>query len=667
MESDFFKDLLEKEKSYNEQNQPVNTIGESNQVMSAQEEQPKLPEPPQEKQDFFKNLLAKEAASNAAPEQPVQPQEELSAWQRFKKRGEHKPTQEGESIGLAGQFMLGELHGNVTWPADIGRAAAHLTESDLDELEESAKKQGVSFDREKAAANAAKLASYIPVQEDVEKWLQEHGGRRSIPVTNAEKWWRNFGELLSIKGIARAGVNTIRSIMTTAAIRTAAAAAGTTVTQEMEKAGVNPMLANIVGGVVTGVGHAAGRRVLSPAGQDLRNLAQNHLLPEYGFMQSPEAPFLAPKISEGRKVAVQRNVTRGVQSAIDRTVQRNNRMALYCHQGTDIDVAHETARDTALMHAQNIQTPVTLEPVVTAIDRRVREIRGTHPSLDAGQQAEINMLMKYRNDFMNKPVTPKQGPVMYDQYGKPIPQPPPPKPTAKSVSGIELVNQYSSNNIDRGKLYRDPTMGVADRGTDRAIGFVNGHLIEASERTGNTQFADAFREANLIHHEMSNLRQIQSILEPYYTSGNPKELTRILKNRRDVAFLTRALGEDGIRDLQEIGRYNREVSERLNNLFDTGESVASLTGKVGAASAVALVSVSAAEATGVAFGLKKVIPYVKGWVLTTPALRNAYIDMLQALRSGSAKSLKLTSGSSERTRTKIKVELLKKKGSRLYA
>ena len=98
--------------------------------------------------------------------------------------------------------------------------------------------------------------------------------------------------------------------MTTAAIRTAAAAEGTTVTQEIEKAGVNPMLANIVGGVVTGVGHAAGRRVLSPAGQDLRNLAQNHLLPEYGFMQSPEAPFLAPKISEGRKVAVQRNVTR---------------------------------------------------------------------------------------------------------------------------------------------------------------------------------------------------------------------------------------------------------------------------------------------------------------------------------------------------------------------
>ena len=107
-----------------------------------------------------------------------------------------------------------------------------------------------------------------------------------------------------------------------------------------------------------------------------------------------------------------------------------------------------------------------------------------------------------------------------------------------------------------------------------------------------------------------------------------------------MAFLKRNLGEDGIKDIQEIGKYIGKAQQKLgDDITKYGDNLVDIAKTFGIASLSSLLTPT--FATAIDLGLAS--SYIKGYILTNKNLRHDYLNFVKALSTGSEKAIKIYS------------------------
>lgn len=203
-----------------------------------------------------------------------------------------------------------------------------------------------------------------------------------------------------------------------------------------------------------------------------------------------------------------------------------------------------------------------------------------------------------------------------------------------------MIKQYRKVNTDRKAFWKKPEMRGIEAAADRAYGIVNESMIEAAKKPGTSKFVIPFQAANAAYHQLSNLRETESILRPFFEDYNPKTLDRIIKNDSKAKFLSRAIGVDGLNDLKNISKYGSSAIEKLENHFAvSGDNWVDIAKNLGKASVIALINPSAAAAMDLGIGAS----YIRGLMLTSMPIRKSYVDLVKAVSTGSERAIKVAS------------------------
>lgn len=496
---------------------------------------------------------------------------------------------EQPSIGKLGQFAAGAAS-YATWPADVFKASTRASARDV--LAEMGEESPEAFQAVEESVGK------IPTQESLENYLEQKSGVRFKPQGFGEETARTAGQLLSPKGITK-GIGTI-------AKRAGAAVGGAIAQKGLEGMGVNPIVASLVG--ITGASLGDLEKRLSQQGAELRNMAEKHGLTQYPFM-SREKEILKPVITKTKATKIREELGSTSKAAIERVIKSKNPMADLRSNGVDINKYSNDLLNKTEELAKQSKTPVSLGSIVDTIDKKIQEVRSTAPSLSDVDKKFIEILEEKKNDFSKSP----------------------------SVSLEQYLNQYRKNNVDRKAFYKNPQMTHLQEAANSAYGFLNENMVKNLAHLPDKEFAKTFEAGNKIFQEKSNLLQAEHILNPFFEDPTANNLQRILKNEKKMAFLKRNLGEEGVKDINEIGKYIASAQQKLGeNLVEHGENFVDLAKAFGITSLSSLVNPNVAAMLDIGI----LSSYVKGLVLTNKNLRHDYLNLAKAMSSGNAKAIR---------------------------
>jgi hypothetical protein len=525
---------------------------------------------------------------------------------------------EQPSIGIGGQLLAG-LANVGTWPADVVKLL--MLGSRAGQIVEQSASQGEQPDINKALQIAGEELKNFPTQGRAEQFLQEKTGVRFEPKSEAEKNVRTIGEYFSPRGIIKKGAEKgVEAATKMLAKRATGAVIGGVTQKTAEEAGLNPFLSTILGGGTSGVAEI-GRKEIGAMGKKALETAEKYGLNAPKFL-GRESQMIKPMISKAQAETVKSRLGESSKVAVENIIEGRLTAAKLRKEGVDIEDFGESLLEETKKSAKNVAKPISLEPVVESIDRKILEIKKSAPHLSQEDLKTIEILGDIKKDFVEKPK-----PTILDIHGKPMVQ----KERAKALSGDIYLNQYRKNNVNRNSFYKKSEMSGLEAAADRSYGFVNDELVKAAEKHENGDFATKLKASNLMHNEVSSLHKTDAILRPFYEDMNPKTLDRIVHNRSSAGHLKRAIGVDGINDLKNIAKYGKSSIEKLEKDFTIhGENWIGLAKDLGLSSILFMKAPTAA----VIVGGSGLVQTIKGYVLTNAKLRKDYLQLSKAMTGG---------------------------------
>lgn len=487
------------------------------------------------------------------------------------------------------QGILG-IAKRATWPLDALKLAM-IGEglSDLDELEEAFRKAGKPFDRDEYIKHVYEAAELVPTQQLAEDKIKDWTGVDLAPKDTFSKIIRGGAEIASTgpSGLLKQAP---KQAAKQVAKRAAGGLGGAAVGEGLKKAGVPEPLADILAFTLGGA--AGGKREpfkLTGESAKNRKVAEKHGLRKFAGMEREkplENAIVTPKAQ--KKAAEELGETS--KKAIDKIIADKIPITKQRAMGIDLEDAYTKAFAASESRAKTVDAAnkaakkagkqskeIDLQPLLTKIKTKIKDIQKTAPSLSPSDKAAIKELRKQYKALSNapKPQTPIYGPN--GQVLNPTPK----GRTPKQTSASQALDQYRNFNEETRGIYKKPEFSGSEEVVKNLYGELKGDLIDAIEKA-SPELASDLRFANKIYHETSKLNHVEELIGKAFENGyDPKKLNQALGSKRNRAFLERDIGKGAVQDMQDIAKYGvdaeRQVLKAVKNPKTLGELASELT------------------------------------------------------------------------------------------
>lgn len=498
-----------------------------------------------------------------------------------------------DALKEAGFESAAGLGQAFTWPLDVLKMAMvgeGLT--DIDELEEAFQKAGKPFDRNKYVQTVMEQGEFVPTQELLERKINETFGTNiGEPKTKTGKFFNKLfflGGILRGKGIKKAAKGAVAGASTTAALRAAGA----------------PEIVADLGGDVTG-GLATlekSARTLTAEQKRIMDVADKHSLPLMELMFKDTEGSTA-KISAKRKAAFEKELGMSVDEAIGKIVEDKIPLKKLRSQGHDLQVLEDEAYDKVTALARANPKSLDTTELVNDIDREIARIKALAPSPSDSQKAAIRILEAEKESL------------------------------AKGGNAEQLINQTKNYNSNVKGIYKKAEYSGVEDEVKNAYGFLNDRIRNTIEKQAGKEVVDAHRAANTIFGQNAALARTEGLIGKAFENGqfSAKKLSKLLDSKQG-AILRRDIGEEGVKELREIAKYGEQAQKATTQFANSGKHKFKV-GDWGPLAGFLLAKVPIAGTAAVA--AKPLFDYVRGYVLTRPAARKKYANILKNAANGS--------------------------------
>ena len=486
-----------------------------------------------------------------------------------------------------------------TWPADVLKLAmVGDALSDLDELEAAFEKAGTPFDRNEYIKNVSENSQFIPTQDLVENLIEEKAGIDLKPKTKTGKILNKFFTLASLtrgKGLTKA-------------ITAGAVGAGTT--EGLKSLGVNETASELIGDVAAG-GSTAFRkspRILSPEIASLEKTAAKHGLPFPEYLTRDPKQLIAPVISEKRKLALQNNLGMTSKEAIDDVITGKLNPAKLRKQGADLEVLVDDAYDNVKNLAKQNPKKVPTKNIVNDIDMEIARIKKNAPSPSDADKAAISIL-ENEKDILSKST-----------------------PTTENL--VEQIKNYNSNVKS---IYKRSEFSGREDSVRSAYAFLNNSIRNTVEAESGTDIRKAMRAADTLYSEKSKLDRVESLVSKSFKDGdyNPKKLSQLLNSKQGL-IVRRELGDDAVNQIRDIAKFGEQAVKATTQLAKSPTNLGRIA-EWGPLAGFLLYHMP--KSAGMLIGAKAIGDRVRGYLLTNPASREVYRDIVKNASKGSFKNM----------------------------
>lgn len=498
---------------------------------------------------------------------------------------------------VAIQPTLG-LFKRFTWPADllkIGIAGEAL--SGLDEFEAAAEREGVPFDRKKYLQTVSDIGYWVPTQDLAEEGLEKLTDVSLQPQTDVGKYIRKW---FTLKGLGNG--QGLQGLI--------APSAGTGVTAGLEAVGVPEAAANLIGDTTAGgIGSIRGQpRTFTPEIERLRQISDRNGLPFYEYMATNEAPLINPKITRGTERAIQQELNMSSRDAVRAVAEGQLPAADLRNRGVNLETLEQSAYQATKDAAVQLP-PSSTNSIIQDINTEIARRRSLAISPSAAERQALEILENERDAFL-------QSPTAYPD---------------------QLIKQKENYNSNVKGIYRKPEFTGAEEEIRQTYAFLNESIKNNLEQNA-PQIANMLRAADQIYAQNSALRNTERILGRAFRNGeyNPQRLHNIL-NSPQGNILRRELGNNAVSEINEIARYGQQAVANTRALLRSGRQ--GFTPREWGQMAP-FVMAAVGKAKGALAFAGPAAQYVQGYLMTRPATRTVYRNILRNAAKGSFDNMK---------------------------
>ncbi len=524
---------------------------------------------------------------------------DLAKYRDSKEAKEASWWDSAREAGIQSVLGLGKAY---TYPADVLKLAM-LGEglSDIDDIEDAFKKEGKEFDRDKYIRTVFQQGEFIPTQDLLEQQVQKKTGIDLEPKTRTGKAFNKLfflGGLSKGKGLTKEGIKKGAKVGATGAATTAA----------LRETGAPEVVSELAGDLAGGAASLSKQtRKLSPEAKRLQDVADKHGLPFMEFMTKDELPTY-PKITKGRKAALEKKLGMSSEEAIKKIISDEIPVTKLRTAGWDLEALESEAYEGVKKLAKKYPKPLNTDQIVVDIDREISRIKSLAPSPSDAQMAAIRILQNEKDSL---------------EIGK--------------ANAQQLINQTQNYNANVKSIYKRPEFSGIQDEVKNAYGFLNNSIRNNIESQAGKEVTDALKAANSIYGQNAALARTEGMIQKAFKDGkySSKKLSQLLDSKQG-AILRRDIGDKGVKDLREIAKYG-EQAQNATAQFANSAKNESVVGKWGPLAGFLIAKIPPA---GVAAAYAKpFIEYVKGWVLTNPAARTEYANIMKNAAKGSFKNM----------------------------
>lgn len=511
-----------------------------------------------------------------------------------------------------------------TWPLDVlklGMVAEGL--SGIDELEASFEKQGKPFDRDEYIKTVLENSDYIPTVDLLERIITENTGFRFDPTTPSGKF---INKASMVAKLAKGGI--IK--------RLASGATASGVTQGLKTVGANELASEFAGDVVGGLPAALSKsaRKFTPEAESLMKLADKHGLPFYEFMTRPEGGAITPKISQAREAAIMKELGITSEQAAKAVVEGRLPITQLRNQGFDLAQLESDAYKQVDTLAVSHKTPIKTDSIVKDIEKEISRIKKTSASPSDNEITYMNILKDEKKSLTNP--TKNQTQIL-GPNGQPL-APASTKRIPKEITSEQLVKQHKNYNSNVKGIYRKPEFSGREEAVRDAYAFLNSSIRNTMEKQGGKPLAEAFKNANKISHQRYVLNRSEALIDKAFVNGeySPKKFKQLLSSKKGD-ILRRDLGDQAIKEITEIAEFGEKAVNHTSQILKKPKYAKdALTW----GSLAPFILGSTAKMKGALFLGKPIAERIKGYLLTRPATRTVYSNIIRNASKGSFNNMK---------------------------
>lgn len=494
------------------------------------------------------------------------------------------------ALGIANRF---------TWPASVlkmGMVGEAL--SDLDELEEIAKREGVEFDRNKYLKDVSETMEFIPTQDLLEDVFSAKTGINLDPKTPLGKRINQFFRLASLsKG---GGLKT--------AIKSGTIGTGTTA--GLEALGVSEGKAEFFGDLASGAGHLEkSPRALSKKIGTLEQTAVKHGLPFPEYMTRETKDLITPYISDARKNALNKQLGMSSEEAIEKVIEGTLDAAQMRKAGHNLEVLYNDAYDTAINMAKGNPKIIPMNSIVSDIDAEIARRTRIAPSLGDENLKAIEILQKEKNIFEKA------------------------KPNTE-----QLINQIRENNSNVKEIYRKPQFAGNEEAVKDVTAFLNNSIRKTIEVHSDPAIRQVLGAGEKIFAESSRLDRVENLVSKAFQNGDysPKKLSKLLESSQGLK-VRRELGDKAVNEIRDIAKFGETAQKNVAQLAKSSKHLGNIS-EWGPIAGFILAKMP--KTGGLLLAAKPITNRVRGYLLTNDAARTEYKNILKNAANGSFKNMK---------------------------
>ena len=493
-----------------------------------------------------------------------------------------------------------------TWGLDVlklGMVGEAL--SDLDEIEEAFQRVGKKFDRNEYLRVVAEQSEFIPTWDLLESTIEDRANISLKAKSETGKTIRKFFNLAGLlkgKGLTKAAVKQ--------GIKGAIVGSGTTAA--LKAAGVNETVADFTGDLIGGGASALKKepRVLSKEISEIEKTAAKHGLPFPEYLTREKDQLIKPKISESRKAALQKELGMDSRQALDKIIEGKLPIKKLKDEGADLKILRDEAYDKVTELVKNSPKKNTSDQIIKDIDIEIARIKKQAPSPSDADKAAIKILEGEKEAFEN---------------------------ASKEIPTDELIAQIKKYNSNVDSIYKRPEFSGHQDAVRSAYAFLNNSIRNTIENQSGTEIRQAMRAADSLHGEINKLNRVEQLISKSFKDGNysPKKLQQLLNSKQGL-IVRRELGDQAVNEIRDIAKYGDRAVNATTQLAKSSKHIGEIA-EWGPLAGYLLYKIP--KAAGILIGAKAVGDRVRGYLMTKPATRTAYRDIMKNAANGSFKAM----------------------------
>ena len=495
------------------------------------------------------------------------------------------------------QPALGALSA-YTWPADVLKIGMVGEALDTEELEAAYEKEGKTFDRSKYLKDVAETSQFIPTQGAAEEAFAAKTGIGLDPKTKTGQFLK---KLFFLRQLSR-GQGLKESLKT--------GAVGSGTTQALKAAGAPEFLAEIGGDVASGL-KASGKTVektLSKEAAELERIAKKNNLPFYEFMTKEQSELAAPRITEAKKLALEKELGMTAENAVKNVVDGKISISQMKNKGVDLDTLVNETYDYVGNSLLGDNRKYALKPMADSIEMEIARKKSLAPIPSEGDKEAIKLLESMHASLKNEKATSKQ-----------------------------MIQQIKNWNSDLKSLYKKTEFSGAEQEIANAYGFVKEETRNLIEKESGPHIRNAMKVADTTFAEALKLERANNLVMKAFDKGtyNPNKLETLL-NSKQGNIVRREIGDQAIQDIKDIAKYGQKAQKSVAQLTKSSKNPIDIAswGPLGG-----FLFAHLPMGKGLLLAASGSVNYVRGQLLTNPATRTVYKTIMKDAAEGSFKNM----------------------------